>query len=133
MPKSIKNDKKEKVYSIDFKALGIQGFSSEFLISEKLKSVGIDIKKDEKLDHLLTKCSKFKKKPYDFIFPELSLSESIFRSLLIRKNSKTGMHQIQSDLSAVWLDHYKLPYKNISDSGVSGILEKSGLFISTKA
>ena len=43
------------------------------------------------------------------------------------------MHQIQSDLSAVWLDHYKLPYKNISDSGVSGILEKSGFFANFKA
>ena len=131
MPKS--SNKKEKVYSIDFKKLERQGFSSEFLISEKLKSVGVDTKSGESLDQLLSKCSKFKKVPYDFISPELSLSESIIRTLLIRKNSKTGMHQIQSDLSAVWLDHYKLPYKNISDSGVLGILEKCGFFITSKA
>ncbi|MEC7881237.1 MAG: hypothetical protein VX590_04520 [Chloroflexota bacterium] len=122
----------EKVYSIDFKKLERQGFSSEFLISEKLNSAGIKTKGSESLDQLLSKCSKFKKVPYEFITPELSLSESIIRTLLIRKNSKTGMHQIQSDLSAVWLDHYKLPYKNISDAGVSGILEKSGFFINSK-
>ena len=129
MPKS----GKEKVYSIDFKKLERQGFSSEFLISEKLKSSGVKAKDGESLDQLLSKCSKFKKPPYEFITPELSLSESIIRTLLIRKNSKTGMHQIQSDLSAVWLDHYKLPYKNISDSGVLGILEKSGFFANFKA
>ena len=129
MPKS----SKEKVYSIDFKKLERQGFSSEFLISEKLKSSGVKTKNGESLDQLLSKCSKFKKTPYEFITPELSLSESIIRTLLIRKNSKTGMHQIQSDLSAVWLDHYKLPYKNISDSGVLGILEKSGFFANFKA
>jgi hypothetical protein len=123
----------EKVYSIDFKKLEREGFSSEFLISEKLNSAGIKTKGSESLDQLLSKCSKFKKVPYEFITPELSLSESIIRTLLIRKNSKTGMHQIQSDLSAVWLDHYKLPYKNISDSGVLGILEKSGFFINSKA
>ena len=92
------NNNKEKVYSIDFKKLERQGFSSEFLISEKLKSAGIKIKDGESLDQLLSKCSKFKKVPYEFITPELSLSESIIRTLLIRKNSKTGMHQIQSDL-----------------------------------
>ena len=124
---------KEKVYNIDFKKLEKQGFSSEFLISEKLKSSGVKAKDGESLDQLLSKCSKFKKTPYEFITPELSLSESIIRTLLIRKNSKTGMHQIQSDLSAVWLDHYKLPYKNISDSGVLGILEKSGFFANSKA
>ena len=129
MPKS----GKEKVYSIDFKKLERQGFSSEFLIAEKLKSSGVKAKDGESLDQLLSKCSKFKKTPYEFITPELSLSESIIRTLLIRKNSKTGMHQIQSDLSAVWLDHYKLPYKNISDSGVLGILEKSGFFANFKA
>ena len=34
------------------------------------------------------------------------------------------MNQIQSDLSEVWLEHYKLPYKNLSDSGIKSILEK---------
>ena len=62
--------------------------------------------------------------------PDLSLSESIFRVILIRKNTDTTLNQIQSDLSEVWLEHYKLPYKNLSDSGIMGILEKSGTFIS---
>ena len=55
MPKS----GKEKVYSIDFKKLERQGFSSEFLISEKLKSSGVKAKDGESLDQLLSKCSKF--------------------------------------------------------------------------
>ena len=93
MPKS--SNSKEKVYSIDFKKLEKQGFDSQFLISEKLKSAGIKTKDNESLDQLLSKCSKFKKTPYEFITPELSLSESIIRTLLIRKNSKILEQQKQ--------------------------------------
>ena len=122
------NSSDEKNYSINFSLLKNNGFSVEFLIGEKLASVGVNVKTNETVSQLLTLCSKFKKTPHDFILPELSLSESIVRSLLIRKNQKTPMHQIQSDLSAVWLDHYKLPYKNLSDVGIRSILDRSELF-----
>ena len=95
-----------------------------------MKSVGVKVKGSENLDQILTLCSKFKKNPHDFILPDLSLNESILRVILIRKNLATTMNQIQSDLSEVWLEHYKLPYKNLSDSGIKSILEKSGSFIS---
>ena len=98
------------------------------MIGEKLSSVGVSVKSSDKVSQLLILCAKFKKTPYDFILPELSLSESIVRSLLIRKNQKTPMHQIQSDLSAVWLDHFKLPYKNLSDIGIRSILDRNELF-----
>ena len=118
----------EKDYSINFSLLEEKGFSVEFLIGEKLSSVGVSVKSSDKVSQLLILCAKFKKTPYDFILPELSLSESIVRSLLIRKNQKTPMHQIQSDLSAVWLDHFKLPYKNLSDIGIRSILDRNELF-----
>ena len=122
------NEDIEKTYSIDFSSLKNGGYSVELILSERLKSAGIKLNSNDKLDQLIVKCSKFKKNPHDFIFPELSLSESIFRALLIRKNSKSAMHQIQSDLSAVWLDHYKLPYKNLSDNVIMRILESNRLF-----
>ena len=128
--KRVKKNNEEKSYLIDFDSLENNGFSPEFLLLEKLKSVGIKVKGSESLDQILSLCSKFKKNPYDFILPDLSLNESIFRVILIRKNLATTMNQIQSDLSEVWLEHYKLPYKNLSDSGIKRILEKSGNFIS---
>tara|TARA_B100000902_G_C27134753_1_gene825466 strand:- start:170 stop:568 length:399 start_codon:yes stop_codon:yes gene_type:complete len=126
-----KKQNEEKSYLINFEKLESEGFSSEFLLLEKLKSVGVKVKESENLEQLLTICSKFKKNPYDFILPDLSLLESIFRVILIRKNTHTTMNQIQSDLSEVWLEHYKLPYKNLSDIGIKSILEKSGTFISS--
>ncbi len=128
--KRVKKNNEEKSYLIDFDSFENNGFSPEFLLLEKLKSVGIKVKGSESLDQILSLCSKFKKNPYDFILPDLSLNESIFRVILIRKNLATTMNQIQSDLSEVWLEHYKLPYKNLSDSGIKRILEKSGNFIS---
>ena len=128
--KRVKKNNEEKSYLIDFDSFENNGFSPEFLLLEKLKSVGIKVKGSESLDQILSPCSKFKKNPYDFILPDLSLNESIFRVILIRKNLATTMNQIQSDLSEVWLEHYKLPYKNLSDSGIKRILEKSGNFIS---
>jgi len=128
--KKRKKNNEEKSYLIDFDSFENNGFSPEFLLLEKLKSVGIKVKGSESLDQILSLCSKFKKNPYDFILPDLSLNESIFRVILIRKNLATTMNQIQSDLSEVWLEHYKLPYKNLSDSGIKRILEKSGNFIS---
>ncbi len=129
--KKTKKQNEEKSYLINFEKLESEGFSSEFLLLEKLKSVGVKVKESENLEQLLTICSKFKKNPYDFILPDLSLLESIFRVILIRKNTHTTMNQIQSDLSEVWLEHYKLPYKNLSDIGIKSILEKSGTFISS--
>ena len=129
--KRTKKQNEEKSYLIDFEKLEDEGFSTEFLLIEKLKSVGIKVKGSENLDQILTLCSKFKKNPHDFILPDLSLNESIFRVILIRKNLATTMNQIQSDLSEVWLEDYKLPYKNLSDSGIKSILEKSGNFISS--
>lgn len=127
--KKTKKQNEEKSYLINFEKLESEGFSSEFLLLEKLKSVGVKVKESENLEQLLTICSKFKKNPHDFILPDLSLLESIFRVILIRKNTNTTMNQIQSDLSEVWLEHYKLPYKNLSDIGIKSILEKSGTFI----
>ena len=124
-----KKQNEEKSYLINFEKLENDGYSSEFLLKEKLKSAGVKIKESEKLEQLLTLCSKFKKNSHDFILPDLSLAESIFRVILIRKNIGTTLNQIQSDLSEVWLEHYKLPYKNLSDSGIKSILEKSGTFI----
>ena len=129
--KRTKKQNEEKSYLIDFEKLEDEGFSTEFLLIEKLKSVGIKVKGSENLDQILTLCSKFKKNPHDFILPDLSLNESIFRVILIRKNLATTMNQIQSDLSEVCLEHYKMPYKNLSDSGIKSILEKSGNFISS--
>tara|TARA_B100002051_G_C16263870_1_gene405598 strand:+ start:94 stop:492 length:399 start_codon:yes stop_codon:yes gene_type:complete len=128
--KRIKNQKKETSYIIDIEKLENEGFSTEFLILEKLKSVGVKVRGSENLEQILTICSKFKKNPYDFILPDLTLNESIFRVILIRKNQATTMNQIQSDLSEVWLEHYKLPYKNLSDIGIKSILDKSGSYIS---
>ena len=128
--KRTKKQNEEKSYSIDFEKFENEGFSTEFLLIEKLKSVGVKVKGSENLDQILTLCSKFKKNPHDFILPDLSLNESILRVILIRKNLATTMNQIQSDLFEVWLEHYKLPYKNLSDSGIKSILEKSGSFIS---
>ena len=128
--KRIKNQKKETSYIIDIEKLENEGFSTEFLILEKLKSVGGKVRGSENLEQILTICSKFKKNPYDFILPDLTLNESIFRVILIRKNQATTMNQIQSDLSEVWLEHYKLPYKNLSDIGIKSILDKSGSYIS---
>lgn len=128
--KKTKKQSEEKSYLINFEKLESEGYSAEFLLIEKLKSVGVKVKESENIEQLLTLCSKFKKNPHDFILPDLSLSESIFRVILIRKNTDTTLNQIQSDLSEVWLEHYKLPYKNLSDSGIMGILEKSGTFIS---
>ena len=122
--KRTKKQSEEKSYLINFEKLESEGFSSEFLLLEKLKSVGVKVKESENLEQLLTICSKFKKNPYDFILPDLSLLESIFRVILIRKNTHTTMNQIQSDLSEVWLEHYKLPYKNLSDIGIKSILQK---------
>ena len=127
--KRTKKQNEEKLYLINFEKLENDGYSPEFLLQEKLKSVGVKIKESEKIDQLLTLCSKFKKNSHDFILPDLSLVESIFRVILIRKNLGTTLNQIQSDLSEVWLEHYKLPYKNLSESGIKGILEKSGNFI----
>ena len=127
--KRTKKQNEEKLYLINFEKLENDGYSAEFLLQEKLKSVGVKIKESEKIDQLLTLCSKFKKNSYDFILPDLSLVESIFRVILIRKNLGTTLNQIQSDLSEVWLEYYKLPYKNLSDNGIKGILEKSGTYI----
>ena len=102
--KRTKKQNEEKSYLIDFEKLEDEGFSTEFLLIEKLKSVGIKVKGSENLDQILTLCSKFKKNPHDFILPDLSLNESIFRVILIRKNLATTMNQIQSDLSEVWLE-----------------------------
>ena len=129
--KRAKKLNEEKSYLIDFERLENDGFSTEFLLIEKLRSVGVKVKGSETLEQILTLCSKFKKNPYDFILPDLSLNESIIRVILIRKNLATTMNQIQSDLSEVWLEHYKLPYKNLSDSGIKSILEKSGNFTSS--
>ena len=128
--KGTKKQNEEKSYLIDFEKLENEGFSTEFLILEKLKSVGVKVRGSENLEQILTICSKFKKNPYDFILPDLTLNESIFRVILIRKNQATTMNQIQSDLSEVWLEHYKLPYKNLSDIGIKSILDKSGSYIS---
>ena len=108
--KRTKKQSEEKLYLINFEKLENDGYSAEFLLQEKLKSVGVKIKESEKIDQLLTLCSKFKKNSYDFILPDLSLVESIFRVILIRKNLGTTLNQIQSDLSEVWLEHYKRPY-----------------------
>ena len=106
--KRTKKQNEEKSYSIDFEKFENEGFSTEFLLIEKLKSVDVKVKGSENLDQILTLCSKFKKTPHDFILPDLSLNESILRVILIRKNLATTMNQIQSDLSEVWLEHYKL-------------------------
>ena len=59
--KRTKKQNEEKSYLIDFEKLEDEGFSTEFLLIEKLKSVGIKVKGSENLDQILTLCSKFKK------------------------------------------------------------------------
>ena len=65
--KENKNLENEKDYSINFSLLEEKGFSVEFLIGEKLSSVGVSVKSNDKVSQLLTLCAKFKKTPYDFI------------------------------------------------------------------
>ena len=59
--KRTKKQNEEKSYSIDFEKFENEGFSTEFLLIEKLKSVGVKVKGSENLDQILTLCSKFKK------------------------------------------------------------------------
>ena len=65
--KRTKKQNEEKSYLIDFEKLEDEGFSTEFLLIEKLKSVGIKVKGSENLDQILTLCSKFKSSVSRFI------------------------------------------------------------------
>ena len=56
-----REQKQKRKYLIDFEKLEDEGFSTEFLLIEKLKSVGIKVKGSENLDQILTLCSKLKK------------------------------------------------------------------------
>ena len=51
--KRTKKHSEEKSYLINFEKLESEGYSAEFLLLEKLKSVGVKVKESENIEQIL--------------------------------------------------------------------------------